>query len=137
MDDDLVEAPLVDGCPQQRDVAVVEGIVGAEEQPDAALRGYHRPKVREQPDQEERPAQPKAQQQEPLPGARHAGRAEGRQGDVDQNADEGVAVRIPDPPRDEIAAQVLGSLRGQRGDHRGAGKAAHGRNSRLVERTPP
>lgn len=137
VDDDLVQSTLLDGRAEQREMAVVERIVRAEEQTDPALRRRERAKIRQQADNEQRAAQAEPQEQECLPGAGHPGRAQSSQGDVDQDPDQRIAVRIADTPCDEIAAEILRSLRRQGRDDRRAGYAAHGRHPKLVERTPP
>jgi hypothetical protein len=113
------------------------GFERAEIEADAALRRRNRPQVRQKADQEQRPAQTEADQKEALAGTRNACRPQGRQGDVDQDSDQGVAVGVANTPRDEESAEVLRSLRRQGRDERCAGYAADGRHPELVERTPP
>ena len=132
-----LKLPVLHRLPQEGDVGVVERIEGAEEDADAALGRDHRADVRQQADTEEQPAQDEAEEQENFAGTRDARRAQGRQDDVHQQADQRVAVGVADAARHEIAAEILGPLGGERGDERRAGEAADRRDPCLIERPSP
>ena len=133
----LSSPPFVHRLPQQLEVAVVERIEGAKEDADAALGRDHRADVGQEADAEEQRAEHEAHDEEGLARAGNAGRAERRQGDVDQQPDQRVAGGVADTARHEVAAEILRALRGERREQRHADEAADRRDAGRVERAAP
>ena len=119
MNDDLVEAALVEGAPYQRQMGIVEGIERTEVEADAALGRQHRAEIGQQADAEQDRAEAEAQDQEGLSRHGNTRRAERCQDNVDREAGQHVAVGVADAASDQVQAEILGALRGERSEECG------------------
>ena len=127
MDDHLVEAALLDGAFQQREVGVMEWIEGAEEQADAALRRNLGADIRRKPDTEQHGAETEAHDQEGLASIGQACRPQRRQHEVDGQAGLHIAIDVAHAALREVDPEILDALRGKRGDKRRRRNTAGGR----------